>query len=343
MNETLDDLGERRIYRTLLAPRYKDVEGFGDDSAVLSRGIVASTDSCPTPLIKKLEPDITAFHEGWLLATINLSDLAAAGAEPLGLVVNYTLPGDTTVDYFKQLMDGVDACAATHGTKVVGGDLRDGKEKYLTATAIGWAEPRLSRRGAASGDALLLVGDPGYLWAWAATRSLDGLPEQLRKRLWDRASAPMAQLKAGRLLAWKGLAAAAVDVSDGLYSSVRLLAEANRLGAELNSEFELDSDLVKVCELAGLESFALGQTWGDWSLLVAVHPGHVEDAILALKMAELGVRRIGTLVDTHDDLQVDGVVWTGVDQERFSDRSWQGEGIDEKIQALQKNAGHGSS
>ncbi|TDP98172.1 thiamine-phosphate kinase [Labedaea rhizosphaerae] len=338
MSKTLGDLGERGIYRTLLTPRYQHVEGFGDDSAVLGRGLVASTDSCPTPLIEKLEPGISAFHEGWLLATINLSDLAAAGAEPLGLVVNYTLPATTTTEYFKQLMDGVDACAAKHRTQVVGGDLRDGKEKYLTATAIGWAEPRLSRRGAEPGDALLLIGDPGYLWAWAATREREDLPKQLRRRLWKRASRPKAQLKAGRLLAWKGLAAAAVDVSDGLYSSVRLLTEANGLGADLAGEIELDAELAKVCELAGLDSFALGQTWGDWSLLVAVHPEHLEDAILALKMAKIGVRRIGTMTDSHTELTVGGVEWTGVDQERFSERSWQGGGIEEKIRALQKNS-----
>lgn len=342
MTRTLGDLGEREIYRDFLTPRYKHVEGFGDDSAVLGRGIVASTDSCPTPLIEKINPGVSAFYEGWLLATINLSDLAAAGAEPLGLVVNYTLPADTTIDYFERLMDGVDACAEAHGTKVVGGDLRDGNEKYLTATAIGWAEPRLSRRGAEPGDALLLVGDPGYLWAWAATRGQEVVPEQLHDRLWTKASRPMAQLKAGRLLAWKNLAAAAVDVSDGLYSSVRLLAEANELGADVNSEIELDADLAEVCELAGLDPFALGQTWGDWSLLVAVHPEHVEDAILALKTAEIGVRRIGELV-SGEGLRVDGAEWRGIDQERFSDRSWQGEGIAEKIRALHKNVVHGSS
>ena len=342
MSRTLGDLGERGIYRELLTPRYKNVEGFGDDSAVLGGGIVASTDSCPTPLIEKLVPAVSAFHEGWLLATINLSDLAAAGAEPLGLVVNYTLPADTTVEYFTQLMDGVDTCAAEHGTRVVGGDLRDGKEKYLTATAIGWAEPRLSRRGAEPGDALLLVGDPGYLWAWAATREQHDLPEDLRERLWERASRPMAQLKAGRLLAWKGLAAAAVDVSDGLYSSVRLLAEANGLGADLGREIELDAELAKVCELAGLDPFALAQTWGDWSLLVAVHPEHLEDAILALKMAKIGVHRIGTMTASHRQLRIGGTEWTGVDQERFSDRSWQGEGINQKIRALRKTPGHAS-
>ena len=170
---SLGDLGERGIQKHVLRPRYGGIDGFGDDSALLAAvtkpsELVATTDSCPTPVVNLLrEPDL--YHAGWLLATINLSDLAAAGAEPLGLVVNYTLPKATTVREFERLLDGVDACCAAHGTKVAGGDIRDGAATQLTATAIGRCTPgsRLRRSGARAGDRLLLVGSPGYLWAAA--------------------------------------------------------------------------------------------------------------------------------------------------------------------------------
>src|SRR5262249_37077632 len=143
----------------------------GDDCARLGHGFVATTDTCPTPLVASLgltDP----FYTGWLLATINLSDLAAAGARPKGLLVNYTLPPDTPVRDFERLLDGADECAAAHGTRVLGGDIRDGTPAHLSATAVGRCPVRLprgrralSRRGARAGDQLLLVGSPGYLWA----------------------------------------------------------------------------------------------------------------------------------------------------------------------------------
>src|SRR5690242_13354888 len=102
----LADLGERGIYRQVLEPRYHSVTAFGDDCAAFGSDLVITTDACPTPLLEQLNgPD--PYHTGWLLATINLSDLAAAGARPEGLVVNYTLPPSTPLADLNALMDGV--------------------------------------------------------------------------------------------------------------------------------------------------------------------------------------------------------------------------------------------
>ncbi|OXM63050.1 thiamine-phosphate kinase [Amycolatopsis vastitatis] len=326
----LGDLGERGIQEHVLRPRYGDTEGFGDDSAFLATvttpsELVATTDSCPTPVVNLLgEPDL--YHAGWLLATINLSDLAAAGAEPLGLVVNYTLPKATTVGEFERLLDGVDDCCAEHGTKVVGGDLRDGAATQLTATAVGSCVPgsRLRRSGARAGDRLLLTGSPGYLWAAALLATGRAtLPASERDDIWQRACRPMAQLKAGKVLAANGLARAAMDVSDGLFATVRTLGEANGLGAAVTGEFDLDEPLARVCAQAGLRPFDLAQTWGDWGLVVAVR---AEDVGLATKMLReegVAVQEIGTLT-ADAGLTAGTAPWRGIAQERFSANSWHG-------------------
>ncbi|MEU4523173.1 thiamine-phosphate kinase [Amycolatopsis sp. NPDC024027] len=326
----LGDLGERGIQEHVLRPRYDGTEGFGDDSALLGAvnapsELVATTDSCPTPLVNLLrEPDL--YHAGWLLATINLSDLAAAGAEPLGLVVNYTLPKTTTVGAFERLLDGVDDCCAAHDTKVVGGDIRDGAVTHLTATAIGRCVPgsRLRRSGALAGDRLLLVGSPGYLWAAALLETGQAtLPEPDRSDVWERACRPMAQLKAGRLLAASGLARAAMDVSDGLFATVRTLCEANGLGASVAEEFTLDERPASVARQCGLTPFALAQTWGDWGLVVAVRAEDVEVATKTLREEGVAAQEIGTL--TSDGEFTRGTVpWRGIAQERFSASSWHG-------------------
>lgn len=328
----LGQLGERGIQEDVLRPRYHRTDGFGDDSALLTAvatpsELVATTDSCPTPLVNLLgEPDL--YHAGWLLATINLSDLAAAGAEPLGLVVNYTLPKATTVREFERLLDGVDDCCAAHGTKVVGGDIRDGDVVQLTATAVGRCDPgrRLGRSGARADDRLLLVGSPGYLWAAALVKTGQAtLTASAWDDVWRRACRPTAQLKAGQLLAATGLARAAMDVSDGLFATVRTLCEANGLGAAVTGEIELDAPVAEVAAQSGLRPFDLAQTWGDWGLVVVVEAGDVELAKKTLREEGVAAQEFGTL--TADGRLTSGVgnaPWRGIAQERFSASSWHG-------------------
>jgi len=327
--ETLGDLGEQLIQRRILQPRYRGTEGFGDDSALLGTvttpsELVATTDSCPAPVVNLLrEPDL--YHAGWLLATINLSDLAAAGAEPLGLLVNYTLPKTTTVRDFERLLDGVDDCCAAHGTKVAGGDIRDGAVQ-LTATAVGRCGrgSRLRRSGAQAGDRLLLVGSAGYLWAAALLETGRAtLPAEAHDAIWDRACRPMAQLKAGQILATTGYARAAMDVSDGLFATIRTLCEANGLGAVVTGEFALDEPVAEVAAQCGLRPFDLAQTWGDWGLVVVVREADVRLVRKTLREEGIPVQEIGTL--TKDTAITKGTApWDGIAQERFSANSWHG-------------------
>jgi thiamine-monophosphate kinase len=79
----------------------------------------------------------------------------------------------------------------------------------------------------------------------------------------------MAQLIGRRVLAESGLGRGAMDVSDGLYATVRTLCELNGLGATMETDVQLDSPLARVCEQSGLSQFDLAQIWGDWSLVTA--------------------------------------------------------------------------
>lgn len=336
----LVELGERRILEEMLEPRYRSVPSFGDDCAPLGRHRVITTDSCGTALVCSLG-ETDPVHTGWLLATINLSDLAAAGAQPEGLVVNYTFPPETPARTLSRIMDGVDACAAFHGTRVLGGDIGEGREMRLSATAVGVCShtgpegvvSRLSRRGARAGDRLLLVGSPGYLWGAALLfHGFAEVTEEERQSVFDRACRPTAQLTAGGLLATHGLARSTTDVSDGLYAGVRSLCRANRLGALINRDLRLDAVLQQVCRRADVHPFQLAQTWGDWCLLVAVRPVDIDAATRVLAEAGIEAQDIGALTSAADDIRLnDGSVeppeWHGVDQERFSLSSWRGHGI----------------
>ncbi len=337
---TLADLGERRIFREMILPRYRAVPGFGNDCASLPGRQVVTTDSCGMPLVAQLGFPDPGFHAGWLLATMNLSDLATAGARPEGLVVNYTLPASTTADFLDRIMQGVDECARRHGTGVVGGDVRDGHEMVLSATAIG-RRPRgtaLSRRGASPGDRLMVIGSPGYLWGAALmiTEGVTVSPEYAKPIRW-RAGRPIAQIEAGRQIARAGLATAALDLSDGLYAGVRLLAEANSCGAALTGAMELDEPLHVLCDKAKMDPFQLGQTWGDWCLLIAAAPEALDEvhSVVGKGLAqEIGVLTTRTGVITICNKCGEDVPWQGIDQERFSATSWRGGSIDDYLNRL---------
>jgi thiamine-monophosphate kinase len=328
-------LGERRLVTEVLASRYKATASFGDDCAVVPElpsgafELVATTDPCPEPLVGLLDFEDLDYYQGWLLATINLSDLAAAGAAPLGLLVSYQLPEGMRLSEFTQLMDGVDDCCAAHGCSVIGGNLTDAPAVQLTATALGACASgrRLSRRGAQPGDALLLVGSPGYLWSAALLKlGYAQLDSDSEGRVFERALRPMAQVRAGQLLAARDDVHAAIDISDGLYPSVESLCARSRVGAVIMPDAPvLDALPLEVCSQAGVDPFAMVQLWGDWTLLIAVESSKAAEITQAVRSAGIGCALIGhAQSDPGVFLDQSGQLsrWHGRDAERFTESSW---------------------
>jgi thiamine-monophosphate kinase len=332
----LGQVGERKLVAEVLGHRYNRTLSFGDDCAVVPElpaqpfELVATTDPCPEPLVASLALEWQdLYYQGWLLGTINFSDLAAAGAEPLGLMVSYLLPGELTVGDFERLMDGVDECCAKHGSQIIGGNVGDGHPIQLTATAIGAcrAGRRMGRHGAVAGDSILLVGSPGYLWSAALLkRGYAQLPATEAQLVYERALRPVAQLAAGRALAEAGLAHAAIDVSDGLYPSVEALCAMNRIGAVVDADVPiLDALPREVCQQAKVDPFAMAQLWGDWTLVVAVDGGAARQVISMLDAIGVPCREIGSFREGGQSLlRRDGelITWSGVDAERFTESSW---------------------
>src|SRR2546421_8776537 len=91
---------------------------------------------------------------GWRAAAVNLSDLAASGAEPLGLLVAFGAPGLTKLDDVFELYGGI----AETGVPVVGGDTTAADHVLLSVTALGRSERVPGRTGARPGDLLVVTG-----------------------------------------------------------------------------------------------------------------------------------------------------------------------------------------
>ncbi|MCH8895799.1 MAG: thiamine-phosphate kinase [Proteobacteria bacterium] len=213
--------------------------GIGDDGAVLrapggADEIVVSCDTLVDGVhFPKQDGGRHAADLGYRCLAVNLSDLAAMGAEPLWFTLALTLPS-VDADWLEAFSSGLRECAVEANIALVGGDTCRGP-LACTIQVIGSVPPgqALLRSGAAVGDAIYVSGDLGAAAAWIqgleSAEPAVGLAG-LEARFWR----PAAQLALGKRL--RTLASAAIDISDGLVRDLARLLRASRLGARLRLE-----------------------------------------------------------------------------------------------------------
>jgi thiamine-monophosphate kinase len=347
MAQLLSDLGERRIISELLAPRYAHETRFGDDCASVALGsgegqvLIATTDPCPPPMATALGFD-DLYYTGWLLATLNLSDLAAAGAAPVGLLTSLNLPADTPVARFKRLLDGIDACCEAAGTHVIGGNLKEAPQFDVSATALGIceADEQLHRNGAQAGDAVVVIGELGDFWA-GVLGYRDGLIEtgDAEHPLMRNVLTPLPKIAVMRELAAAKLLTASMDNSDGLYPSLVQLASDNSLGVDVEADTIVFSPPVAaMADSLGVHPMRMALGWGDWQIVATARPDDVGAVTATAASSGIAVRQIGLLSPG------DGVTLTvagrhgrmmPLDSERFVIDSWFSSGLDGYIERLE--------
>jgi thiamine-monophosphate kinase len=208
--------------------------GVGDDAALLdvpagSRLVVSTDTSVENVHFKRdwLSADEIAYRA----AAAALSDLAAMGATPLGMVIALTLTERWRAQIF-ELADGFAAASRELCAPIVGGDLTKGSELCIGVTVLGSVDRALTRSGAQAGDTLWVTGRLGG--ALLALRALEEgtAPDPAHR---DRFARPVPRLREGRWLAANG-ATAAIDCSDGAAADVSHLAAAS--GARIILDFD---------------------------------------------------------------------------------------------------------
>jgi thiamine-monophosphate kinase len=344
----LDELGERRIINEILRPRYgkNASDRFGDDCAVVlqtdalpGRVVVATTDPCPEPVASILGYN-DLYYRGWLLATINLSDLAASGAKPLGLLTSLILPNELSVGALTRLLDGIDECCRVSGTRVLGGNIKEGARIDLTATAIGSfpQEKGLSRHGCSAGDLLVIVGDLGLFWA-GVTGLKQGVPfEHHEGELLRNILTPTPKVKVGRAIADKGVLTACIDNSDGLYPSLAQLAEINKLQIRISfDDVMFSSEVQYISALTGIASLRFALGWGDWQLIGCCRTENLEDLRNIVMNHSCQLHVIGEVGEGTGVLLRDEISYkpmAPIDSQRFTADSWFTTGLDAYIKEL---------
>jgi thiamine-monophosphate kinase len=247
--------------------RNADVLGIGDDAAAWAPTpgalIVATTDMLVEGVHFRLDWT-TPRDLGWKALAVNLSDLAAMGAAPGRALVSVALRPEQT-ELVAELYEGLSEVARLTGTTVVGGDtVRSSGPLVVNVALLGEAEPNqlLRRDGARPGDLVALTGVVGVSAAGLALLLADdGDPGRLddprAAQLLSAHFRPSPRLAAGRTLAALGVRCA-IDISDGVASEVRHIAEASGVAVELDMDrLPLDAAAVALFGDSAAREFAL--------------------------------------------------------------------------------------
>jgi len=291
MSPRLADRGERWMVR-----RIQHILGdrtVGDDTAFIPWGkdyLLATTDATA---IRTHYPWHSPDAWGWYVAAVNLSDIACKGGHPLGLLLSLLLPRDTDIRTVSAIMKGAKKCCARYGTKVVGGDTKEGQEICLVGSAFGRV-PRnefMPRGGARPGDILALTGEVGAAAAgFLAIRegtAGNGLKGEERRLL-----LPVPRISEGRAAARTRKVHSCTDLSDGLSASVHQLCQPSGVGAGIMWDAV---PISKALEKRGRseEKWAL-HFGGDFELLMAVAAVHFSQVRRAVKKTGTELTAIGT-------------------------------------------------
>jgi thiamine-monophosphate kinase len=281
-------MAEREFIARSLAPLATSAaaRGLADDAAVwtppMGRQLVFTHDVLAAGI--HYLPDDPPADVAWKLVAVNLSDLAAMAATPVGVLLGLGVSAAEDDAWREAFVAGLERALATFGVALWGGDTVSGlAQAVLGLTAIGWVDPgrAMGRSGAQPGDGLWVsggIGDAGLGLAIAKGNA------PFDKALLNRFRRPMPRLALGAALG--GVASAGMDVSDGLLIDAARLAQASTVG------LAIALDQVPAPQAAALDAMLARVTAGDdYELLFTAAP-HVDVPALAGKTP---VTRIGTV------------------------------------------------
>jgi thiamine-monophosphate kinase len=217
-----------------------------NDAAQLGDGLVVTQDGLVEWVHFRF--DLVSWRDlGFRAAAVNLSDLAASGADPEALVVTLAVPPDTEVEDVLELYEGLNE----PGVPIVGGDTSRSELTMLSVTALGRSERVPGRAGARPGDLLVVTGPLGA--SGAAFRN-------------GRLSRPPLRLAEGKELA--ASAHALLDISDGL------AVDAGHIAERSGVRCVIDLEHVPLADGAEVDDVGFGE---DYELLAAVaDPGRFQ-------------------------------------------------------------------
>lgn len=209
MTLKVSDIGEKELIKYIIANSRNITP---DDTAITNFNDTNLISTCDMLIQSRHFPDnMSYFDMGFKAVTVNVSDLAAMGARPLGFLLAIALPKDLAIDDFKELIEGVLKACDYYEIPLIGGDTNEASEIIITGTALGLCENPIMQNTYNEGDLIAVTGDVGLA---ALGFELDSLDNKYVKK----ALRPKARIKEGLIL--RDFVTSATDITDGLASEL---------------------------------------------------------------------------------------------------------------------------
>ncbi len=309
--DKISDLGEKQLIKRLLSksqnPRIKSlfldeisIKSFSDDAALIDIGnnyLVTCSDMliAYTHFPDKMSP----YQTGQKVVTVNVSDLAAMGAETIGILISMGLPSDMKLSDFDQTIDGILNACKKYDMALIGGDTNESKELTLCGTCLGIVkkEKVLMRSGAHAGDILAVTGPLGLAAAGFkvlidASHKFDNLTQEAADLVIKHALEPEARLDLGIILSNSGSVTSATDITDGILSELGEMIDAcgNRVGMVINQEYlPIPPAVFEVADILKEDPFEMALEYGeDFELVLTVNPDLFEDLKSKINLYKIG-------------------------------------------------------
>ena len=287
------------------------IRGIGDDAAVVSvphgMELVISMDT----LIPGVHFPATCLPQdiGYKALAVNLSDMAAMGAEPRWITMALTMP-ENDETWLGKFMDGFDELAQQFGLDLIGGDLTRGPLSItIQVHGLNVTGKSIYRNGAQAGDLIFVSGTLGD--AGIALRLLENntlVENKQHEYLMKRLNRPVPRINLG--LALRGIASSAIDISDGILADLEHILVASQKGATVRVDRLPLSTELKDYHTDNILDIAL-TSGDDYELCFTVAPEH-RTRIDMMSGTGCQLKYIGNVVDEP------GIRWIQADNKPYS-------------------------
>lgn len=209
MSLKVSDIGEKELVRYIIANSRSITP---DDTAITAFNNTNLISTCDMLIQSRHFPENMSYYDmGFKAVTVNVSDLAAMGAEPLGFLLAIALPKDLDIESFKEILEGVLKACDYYEIPLIGGDTNESSEIIITGTALGLTDKPIMKDTYQKGDLIAVTGDIGLAALGFELGDLDNIYSK-------HALKPKAKIKEGIIL--KDFATSATDITDGLASEL---------------------------------------------------------------------------------------------------------------------------
>ncbi len=293
------------IRRYFARPARSAALGVGDDCALVSAptGLVLAVTTDLLVEGTHFLPGTDARRLGHKALAVNLSDLAAMGADPRWFLLALAAP-EADEAWLGAFADGLFALAEAHAIELIGGDTTRGP-RTICITAIGTLPPgyALRRDTATEGEELWLSGETGdAALGLAHVRGRVALDADALRHCLARLETPAPRVALGQKL--RGLAGSAIDVSDGLLADLGHVVAQSKVGAEVDYASLPRSAALASCPDRALADECLLAGGDDYELLFTAPAGRRAEVAAAGAAAGVAVTRIGRIVGGAHELRV---------------------------------------